>query len=34
MRALLAALILCLGCASAQAAPVAHQQWRIAKDHW
>jgi hypothetical protein len=29
MRAVLAILILCLGCASAQAAP-----WRIVKDHW
>ena len=29
MRALLAALILIAGCASAQAAP-----WRITKDHW
>src|SRR3954467_9057023 len=29
MRALLAALILIVGCASAQAAP-----WRITKDHW
>jgi hypothetical protein len=30
MRALLAALVLVLGCASAQAAP----PWRITKDHW
>jgi hypothetical protein len=33
MRALLAILILCLGCASAQAAPLNHS-WRIVKDHW
>jgi hypothetical protein len=33
MRALLAVLILCLGCASAQAAPP-NYSWRITKDHW
>jgi hypothetical protein len=33
MRAFLAALILLLGCATAQAAPSNHS-WRITKDHW